>query len=108
LIASDVTPPQALPARSDFGLSVSGWRLALHNLFRRRNRKQIPGVAATLVRSMMVGSELTRRRVLNEGLTDFYQNTDVTDVGMLQFDAARQAADAGYRESIEPLTEWLK
>ena len=106
LIASDVTPPRALPARSDFGLSVSGWRLALRNLFRWRDPRPIPGVAATLVRSMMVGSELTRRRVLTEGLTDFYQNTDVTDVGMLQFDAVRQAADAGYRGSITPLTEW--
>jgi predicted acylesterase/phospholipase RssA/CRP-like cAMP-binding protein len=106
LIASDVTPPRALPARSDFGLSVSGWRQALHNLFRWRDPRPIPGVAATLVRSMMVGSELTRRRVLTEGLTDFYQNTDVTDVGMLQFDAVRQAAEAGYRGSITPLTEW--
>ena len=108
LIASDVTPPRALPARSDFGLSVSGWRQALRNVIGRRDTSSAPGIAATLVRSMMVGSELTRRRVLNEGLTDFYQNTDVTDVGMLQFDAVRQAADAGYRSSITPLTEWLR
>ena len=100
LVASDVSPPRALPAQSDFGLSVSGWRQALRNLFRPRNPAPVPGIAGTLVRSMMVGSELTRQRVLNEGLADFYLNTDVRDVGMLQFDAVQQAAEAGYREQM--------
>ncbi len=108
LIASDVSPPRALPAQSDFGLSVSGWRQALRNLFRPRNPAPLPGIAGTLVRSMMVGSEVTRQRVLNEGLADHYLNTDVTDVGMLQFDAVQQAADAGYSESLESLKQWLE
>jgi hypothetical protein len=67
-----------------------------------------PGIAATMMQSMVVGSALKRQQILEQGLADLYLNVQVKGVGLLQFEAQAQAqaAQLGYESALEPLRAW--
>ena len=106
IITIDVVPPRGPVVQSDYGLSISGWRVAMSRLLPGAPIKA-PGIGATMMRSMMVGAESTRQRLLAEEITDFYLNIRMRKVGMLEFDAVQPIAKLGYEQSIEPLREWV-
>ena len=106
LIASDVVAPRGITTKQDYGLNVSGWRQVLGKFMPWMKTPRTPGVATVILQATMVGSERHRRRMLQQGLADFYQNTHVQGLGLLQFDALEKAAEIGYQASIEPLRKW--
>jgi predicted acylesterase/phospholipase RssA len=108
VIAVDVLPPQGPRARSDFGLSVSGWRLALSQILPGKSSLRVPTLGNTIMRSMFVGSEGARAEMLREGLADLYLSINASGIGLLEFDAVEKVARIGYEASIEPLREWLE
>ena len=107
VIAIDVFSPKGPAARSDYGLSVSGWRIALTKLLPWKKRERLPGLADTMMRSTLVGAGRARDEMVRAGLADFYRNIHVQGVGMLQFDAVDKSVRIGYEDSIGPLREWL-
>ena len=108
VIAVDVLPPRGPRARADFGLGVSGWRLALAKLTPGRRAEPVPSLANTVMRSMFVGSEGARAAMLRDGLADLYLSINASGVGLLEFDAVEKVAEIGYQASLEPLREWLE
>jgi predicted acylesterase/phospholipase RssA len=107
VIAVDMMPPRGPRAKADFGRSVSGWKLAMDSALPWRRPDPVPTVFGTILRSMFVGSDGARTRMLREELADLYLNIRASGVGFLQFDQVERAARIGYEAAIEPLREWL-
>lgn len=107
VIAIDVVVPQDFIAQDDYGHSLSGWRTMLNRFTPWRKAPGAPSIANILMQSIMVGSSLTRHRMLDMGLADYYQNINVKGISLLQFEAVEQAAAIGYEQSIEPLRKWV-
>ena len=108
VIAVDVLPPSGPRARADYGLSISGWQLALSRVLPGRTAPPVLNLANTIMRSIFVGSEGARAEMLREGLADLYLSIEARGVGLLEFDAVEKVAQIGYEASIEPLREWLE
>jgi predicted acylesterase/phospholipase RssA/CRP-like cAMP-binding protein len=108
LIAVDVLPPKGPRAKSDFGVDVSGWGLAADRLLPWRRAQRVPSLGATIMRSMFVGSDGARAKMLDDGLADLYLNIRASGIGLLQFEKIKQVVEIGYEASLEPLREWLE
>ncbi len=107
VIAIDVVAPQGFIAQDDYGHHLSGWHTILNRLTPWRKTHKSPSIANILMQTIMVGSSLTRQRMLDRGLADYCQNINVKGISLLQFEAVELAATIGYEQSIEPLTKWL-
>ena len=108
VIAVDVLPPQGPSAKTDYGLSLSGWQLAASKILPGRKSPEVLNLANTIMRSIFVGSEGARAEMLREGLANLYLSIKAKGIGLLEFDAVEKVAQIGYEASIEPLREWLE
>lgn len=108
VIAVDVLPPRGPRAKADFGLAVSGWRLAMNRVLPWRKSVPVPRLGATIMRSMFVGSDPARSEMLRDGLADHYLNIRASGIGLLQFDKVEKVAKIGYQAALEPLREWME
>jgi predicted acylesterase/phospholipase RssA len=106
VIAVDVVPNRGPAAPSDYGLAVSGWQVALGRLLPSR-RMDVPGIGATMLRSMLVGADNARRQQVAAGLCDLYLNVQMRGIGMLDFDAVEPVAQIGYEQGLEALRTWV-
>ncbi len=106
VIAVDVLPPRGPRAKADYGLAVSGWKLAMAKLLFWRKPVPVPRLGTTIMRSMFVGSDPARAEMLNDGLADLYLNIRASGIGLLQFDKVEEVARIGYEASIDPLKQW--
>jgi predicted acylesterase/phospholipase RssA/CRP-like cAMP-binding protein len=105
VLAVDVTPPGGPRARSDFGLSVR----AVDAVWAKARRKPpLPDVATVLMSSILVGSDRARRSMQAESIVDLYLSLNLKGIGLLQYTGLADIADRGYRDTIEPLTEWWR
>jgi predicted acylesterase/phospholipase RssA/CRP-like cAMP-binding protein len=107
IIAVDVGASRGFVATSDFGLAVSGWRLALQKLLPWTTPPDIPTLGTTVVSAMVVASSRERDAMVKERAADFYLNIDVRGVGLLDFDAVEHVAEIGYAQSIGALRTWM-
>ncbi len=108
VIAVDVSPPIGPTARADYGLALSGWRLALNRTNPLQKTVQVPSIGETIMRSMTVGSKSARERLLRDGYADLYLNIKAPGISMLQFDAVDKVERIGYEQSMEPLRKWIE
>ena len=106
LIAIDVVSPRGPRAKSDFGMWVSGWRLALNRINPFASKQQLPGVADIMIRGMLVGADSARNRMLQDGLADLYLNINVAGTSMLRFDIVEPTIEKGYQSTFEKLREF--
>lgn len=106
IIAVDVAEATGVPAREDFGLSVSGWGLLARRLLPGTRAPQVPGIAATLIQSMLAGSSQGRDRVISGDLADLYLDLDLPRCGLFQFEAADRIIAAGHAAATARVREW--
>lgn len=104
VIAVDVAPPTGPRARTDYGLSVSGVQALVDS--RRGRRSGYPGVSSVLLRSMLVGAVQNQRRALQDRRVDLLLRLSLPGVSLLQFDAVRPVAEAGFGASIDTVRSW--
>jgi predicted acylesterase/phospholipase RssA/CRP-like cAMP-binding protein len=104
VIAVDVAPPLGPRARTDYGLSVSGWK-ALRSRIRRK--RTYPGIGALLIRSMLVGSMKERDRQVVSGLADLYLDLDLRGISLLAFDNVESVVTKGYETAKPRIEAWL-
>ncbi|MFQ5968836.1 MAG: patatin-like phospholipase family protein, partial [Acidimicrobiia bacterium] len=107
VVAVNVAPSVWSRARSDFGLSVSGFRALMDRLNPRR-RPVAPPITSTLLRSMVVGSMRDRDLLIDGGVADLYLDLDLRGVGMLDFDAVDRVAATAYEAAMPQFEAWLE
>lgn len=105
IVAVDVAPPRGPGARSDYGLSVSGWE-ALRTGW-GGGRGVYPRISAVLMRSMITASMRERDRQVSAHLADCYLDLDMRGVSMLDFADAPGVAERGYEAALPVLQSWL-
>jgi len=109
IIAIDVVPEEGPSLEPDYGLAVSGWRLAVDRIRkRRRSRLKAPAVGYTILRSILVGSDRTREQLLDAKLADLYLDLCIAGVGLLEFERVEEIAQRGYELSREPIRRWIE
>jgi predicted acylesterase/phospholipase RssA len=106
IIAVDVAPAPGRPSRASYGGALSGWR-ALGDRLRGRGGRAT-GLAATVLRAMMVASSRDRDRVVARGVADLYLDLDIRNCGPFDFHAVDIGAEAGYGLALPRLSAWLK
>ncbi len=104
IIAVEVAPAKGPRAKSDFGLSVSGWQALKSKAGRGPH---YPGLIAVLMRSMITGSLDHRDAVISQGMADLLLDLDMRGVGLLDFDSVNEVADRGYEAAMPLLEQWL-
>jgi NTE family protein len=106
IIAVDVSAPSGPVAAGELRMEVSGWGRLASRIWHRGGRGESPGIATTIMDSLVLGSSLKRQQNLERGLADLYLNLHLEGVGILQFDAQEEAAQLGYEGAIAPLRQW--
>lgn len=107
VIAIDVAPPRGPEAKVDHGNAISGWSVLLKKILPWTRAPALPGLASTMLTTMVVGSSRARNAMLDADLADLYLNLHVHGVGILEFDVVDETVELGYRDSVEVLREWL-
>jgi predicted acylesterase/phospholipase RssA len=105
VVAVDVTPAEGPRAHADFGMSVSGARVAAARLLRRRH--PAPGISRVLLRSMSLGAMRDRDRHQRSGKADLFLDLDLRGVDMLDFGAVAEVANRGYEAAAPRIERWL-
>ena len=105
IVAVEAAPAKGPRAKTDYGLSVSGWQ-AMKSKVGRGPR--YPGVVAVIMRSMITGSLDHRDAVVSKGMADLLLDFDLRGVGLLDFDRVAEVAQQGYEHAMPRLEAWLE
>jgi predicted acylesterase/phospholipase RssA/CRP-like cAMP-binding protein len=81
----------------------SPWSLLRDQLL-GRSRVAVPGILEVLVRSSLLAS--TGHANTARGLADYRITPSLAGIGMMEFEALDQAAEAGYRDAVEAIASW--
>lgn len=103
VIALDVTPERGPTAKEDYGYSISGWKALFGKTFRKQ---RYPNTVATLLRSTIAASVRERDRQVRENRADLYLQMPLRGIGLLEFERAREVADAGYAAAESAIKTW--
>jgi predicted acylesterase/phospholipase RssA/CRP-like cAMP-binding protein len=104
IVAVDVAPDLGPRARTDFGMSVSGFRALWESI--TPGRSDLPSATSVLLRSMMTGSVRNQRESMEAGSVDLLVTMHLPGIGMLEFERTREVAEAGYAASKDTVAEW--
>lgn len=118
-----VTPRSVRTAKRTVDRIVSDLSRSVRRILRRGERSELfdsasdiaeqdesvrfPGVGATLLRSLLIGSSRSRDAHLASGAIDLYIDLDLREVPLLDFAQVTPAAEAGRTQSRAPISEWL-
>jgi predicted acylesterase/phospholipase RssA/CRP-like cAMP-binding protein len=104
IVAVDVAPDLGPRARTDFGMSVSGFRALWESI--TPGRSELPSATSVLLRSMMTGSVRNQRESMEAGSVDLLVTMHLPGIGMLEFERTREVAEAGYAASKDTVAAW--
>jgi lysophospholipid hydrolase len=104
VLAIDAAPPSGPSAPEDFGTHVSGWRQVFDKLVPGRRPIKVPGMATTVMRSLLAAATREREQVLEDGVADLYLHLGRLPCGLLEFDAIDRVVEASYEVAKEPVT----
>ena len=95
VLAVDVAPPNGPGSSLAYGSGVSGGQALRHQV--SRNRASYPGIANTVMSSMLRSSARARNDALADDNVDMYLSVNLRGVKLLDFDAISEIAERGYR-----------
>lgn len=101
VIAIDVAPPTGPSSLVEYGGGVSGPR-ALRNQM-SRHRTSYPGLANTVMASMLLSSARARNQAIENEQIDLYLSLNLKGVKLLDFEAISAVAERGYQATIDRL-----
>jgi predicted acylesterase/phospholipase RssA/CRP-like cAMP-binding protein len=104
IIAVDVAPDQGPRARSDYGLSVSGFKALGASL--GRSKSVYPSLTSVLLRSMLTGAVRNQKASMEDGSIDLVVAMHLPGIALLDFERCRGVARAGYEASVQTVSEW--
>lgn len=104
VIAIDVSPPVDLLGNTDYGDSISGWKVLWNKRF-AKNAFRATDIGTVMQRAgeavSMANQKLTIQR-----MADFYMRMPVDNVGMFAFGALREIEQIGYEHARRTIAEW--
>jgi predicted acylesterase/phospholipase RssA len=104
IIAVDVAPDRGPRALGDFGMSVSGFKALGASL--GRSQSIYPSLTSVLLRSMLTGAVRNQKASMEDGSIDLVVAMHLPGIGLLDFERSREVAEAGYKASLQTVSEW--
>lgn len=104
LIGVNVSPHVQSEEHYSFGESISGWEVLLSRANPFASRRQVPSLAAIMLRTMEVNS--LNQRNSAERLADIIIEPHVQDIGALDFSAFETLIARGYAAGRDELARW--
>jgi NTE family protein len=105
LIAVDVVPPEDLAASDDYGLGLSGWRVAMHNLLPWRKALRLPSILELQMRAQLLASLTQSKHAIYEP-GDLPIPIPLERFSLLGYGKIREIADAGYQAAMPAIEAW--
>lgn len=102
IIAIDVAPPDGPSSRVPYGSKLAGGRALRDQL--SRSKHSPPGIANTVMASMLLSSARARNDALAQDHIDLYLSLNLRGVKLLDFDGIGAVAERGYEATVEQLT----
>jgi NTE family protein len=106
VIGVHVGPAIEKTGRYDLGTDVSGWDVLWRRVNPFTQRRRLPSVIGTLMRSLEINSldQIRNARTM----ADFIIELDLSDFNSLNFDKHVEIIEAGYETARQRIEEWLQ
>jgi NTE family protein/lysophospholipid hydrolase len=104
VIAIDVSPPVDLLSNTDYGDSISGWKILWNRLF-AKDVFRSTDIGTVMQRSSEAVS-MANQKLTIQRMADFYMRMPVERVGMFAFRAAHAIEGIGYEHARRAIAEW--
>ena len=105
VIAVDVVPPEDLAASDDYGLGLSGLRVAMHNLLPWRKALRLPNILELQMRAQLLAS-LAQAKHASYEPDDLSLPISLKRFSLLGYGKIREIADAGYQAAVPAIEAW--
>lgn len=105
VIAVDVSFHVDLAANSQYGDSLSGWKV-LWNLMNPWTKLNIPNITSILMRTTELSSVHVQETLIMTGKADLYLRPPVDQFGILEFKSAEKIVEIGYQFAKEKIKAW--
>jgi predicted acylesterase/phospholipase RssA/CRP-like cAMP-binding protein len=105
LIAVDVVPPEDLPASDDYGLGLSGWRVAMQSLLPWRKALRLPSILELQMRAQLLASLTQSKHAIYEA-GDLPIPIPLERFSLLGYGKIREIAEAGYQAAVPAIEAW--
>jgi len=104
VIAIDVSPPVDLLSNTDYGDSISGWRILWNKRF-AKDAFRATDIGTVLQRAGEAVS-MANQKLTIQKMADFYMRMPVDGIGMFAFGALRAIEAIGYEHAKGAIAEW--
>jgi predicted acylesterase/phospholipase RssA len=104
VIAIDVSPPVDLLSNTDYGDSISGWKI-LWNRWFAKDAFRATDIGTVLQRASEAVS-MANQKLTIQRMADFYMRMPVDHVGMFAFGALGTIEGIGYEHARRTIAEW--
>lgn len=105
VIAIDVSPPVDLVRNTDYGDSVSGWRILWKKWFPGKDGFRCADIGTIMQRSGEAVS-MANQKLTIERESDFYLRLPVEEIGLFAFSALPKLEEIGYQAAKQKIAEW--
>jgi hypothetical protein len=104
VIAIDVSPPVDLLSNTDYGDSVSGWKILWNKGF-AKDAFRATDIGTVLQRASEAVS-MANQKLTIQRMADFYLRMPTDRIGMFAFGALRTIEGIGYEHAKGAIAEW--
>lgn len=105
VFAADVSPKKEFSAGSEFGMNVSGWRVAARNANPFRRAQRIGTIGDILMRMIRLGGVAHNREI--QSRADLYFALPLERFSIRDFHLGEEMAQVGYEYALRTLQEWI-
>jgi predicted acylesterase/phospholipase RssA len=105
IIAIDVSPPIDLLENTDYGDSVSGWKILWKKCFPGSDGFRCVDLGTIMQRSGEAVS-MANQKLTIERMADYYLRMPVEDIGLFAFAALPKLEQIGYEHTKAKIAEW--
>jgi len=105
VFAADVSPDMEFTAGEEFGMNVSGWRVARRNFSPFRKQKKMGTLGDVLMRLIRLGGVAHRQQIHDSA--DLYISVPLKKFTIRDFDRGEEMSKIGYDHAIKELEAWI-
>jgi predicted acylesterase/phospholipase RssA len=105
VFAADVSPKHEFKDGAEFGLHLSGWRVAARNANPFRRGERIGTLGDILMRMIRLGGVAHNREI--RSMADLYFSIPLQKFSIRDFHCGEEMAQVGYEYTLATLNQWI-
>ena len=105
VFAADVSPNNEFTAGQEFGMDLSGWRVARRNFNPFRRQRRMGTLADVLMRLIRLGGVAHNQQI--RASADLYLSLPLDNFSVRDFHRGEEMSSIGYRYALQQLQDWI-